>query len=193
MAHCRLTTSKPVSWVFTRLSSCSPSATPGSFPNRFCFVYRFETVVRFSYHPLDMDRNQLTQQWGAAIDSGSFLTPKHDPNQLTFAWKSYRTVLSNEASASLDGFIKSGSYDVDQYSDKNYPKGSGIYVVTPGSGSPFTVAGSGVPSGSITPSGSMDRLVVVYDPNTGWHVYAEDSNRIQSGVAVGRWAFVTKY
>ena len=140
-----------------------------------------------------MNRDELIQQWAEAIDSGSFLAPKHDPNELTFTWKKYRTVLSQEASASLNGFVKSGSYDVDQYSDKNYPAGSGIYAVTPASSSPFTVAGSGIPPGSLTPSGSMDRLVVVYDPNSGWHVYAENSSRVQSGVAAGRWTFVTKY
>jgi len=133
-----------------------------------------------------MKKNDIIGQWSSALDSGSFLTAKHDPTGLSIAWDSFRTVLSSEASSSLAGYIKSGDYGIRAFEDKKFPSSSGFFEIVPSGSSPFSVAGSGVASGSITPSGSYDRLVVAYAKKDGWHVYAENSARISSSVADGR-------
>ena len=133
-----------------------------------------------------MNKNDLILQWSAAVDSGSLLTPKHDPTGLYIAWNKFRTVLTLEASASLGGYIKSGSYSIRVFEDSKFPASSGLYEVVPSGSAPFSVAGSGVQSGSITPSGSYDRLVVAHSKKEGWHVYAEDSTRISGSMASGR-------
>src|SRR5262245_23804092 len=108
-----------------------------------------------------MNKNDLLIQWGQAAESGSLLTAKHDPNNLTITWPKFRSVLSYELSTSLEGFIKSGDYSINHYRDASYPKGSGYFEVTPNPGSTFSIPGSGVESGSITPTRALDRLILV--------------------------------
>ena len=134
-----------------------------------------------------MTKEEIVSEWGAALDSGSFLAPKHDAASLSITFAKFRTVLTPEASSSLVSFIKSGSYSIRQYMDNNYKSGAGIFEIIPSGASPFKVAGSGVQSGSLTPSGSYDRLVVVSGSQQGWHVYAEDSSRITGSAGTGRW------
>ncbi len=133
-----------------------------------------------------MDRKTLTGSWVGAAQSGSLLTAKHDPNNLSITFDSYRTVLDHAVSASLESFIVSGAYNITKYEDARHPNGAGYFEVTPKPGSGFTVFGSAVLSGTITPTGSLDRLVFVSGSNQGWHVYAESSTQISSSVASGR-------
>ena len=133
-----------------------------------------------------MNKNDLLTQWSSALDSGSFLTAKHDPTGLALSWDKFRTVLSTDASSSLASYIKSGDYGIRVFEDRKFPGTSGFYEIVPSGSYPFSVAGSGVPSGSITPSGSYDRLVVAHSKKYGWHVYAEDSSRICGSMASGR-------
>jgi len=139
--------------------------------------------------PRLMTKPQIVSEWTKALDSGTFLAPKHDPASLSITFASFRTVLTPEASSSLASFIKSGDYSVRQYEDSKFPNGPGIFEIVPSGSSPFKVAGSGVASGSLTPSGSYDRLVVVSGSNQGWHTYAEDSSRITGSAGSGRWTF----
>jgi hypothetical protein len=133
-----------------------------------------------------MDRNDFISEWAQAADSGTLLTPKHDPANLNITWSKYRSVLSSELSGNLSNFIKSGEYSIQRYHDANYSNGSGYFALTPNSGSPFSVPGSGVPSGSITPTAALDRLILVYGPVQHWHVYAESSSFISGAKASGR-------
>jgi len=133
-----------------------------------------------------MKKEDLVTQWSSAIDSGSLLTTKHDPNGLAIAWHGFRTVLSEEASSSLAKYIKSGDYGIRVFEDKKFPSSCGFFEILPSGSYPFSVAGSGVQSGSITPSGSYDRLVVANSKQYGWHVYAEDSARISASMGSGR-------
>jgi hypothetical protein len=133
-----------------------------------------------------MNKKDLITQWSSAVDSGSFLTAKHDPTGLAIGWDSFRTVLSEEASSSLTSYIKSGDYGIRVFEDSKFPSSSGFFEILPSVSYPFSVAGSGVPSGSITPSGSYDRLVVAHSKKYGWHVYAENSAMISSSMGSGR-------
>jgi len=89
-------------------------------------------------------------------------------------------------SGSLKEFIDSGNYTINVYSDASHPSGAGLYEVIPNSQSQFSAVGAGVPSGSITPSGSLDRLVFVSGSVQGWHVYAESAQYLSGSVATGR-------
>jgi hypothetical protein len=140
-----------------------------------------------------MNKSDLISQWGQAAESGSLLTAKHDPGNLTITWPKFRSVLSYELSASLETFIKSGEYSVNHYHDSRYPKGSGFFEVTPNPGSTFSIPGSGVESGSITPTQALDRLILVYGQNQGWHSYAETSSFISGGISSGRLTLSGSY
>lgn len=136
-----------------------------------------------------MNKEYIVGQWSAAIANGTFFVGKHDETGLSMTWDSFRTVLSAEAAANLSGFITSGNYAVRVFEDTKFPRSSGYYEIIPSGQAPFSVAGSGVASGSLTPSGDYDRLVVAYGKkNPGWHVYADDSARIASSTVSGRLA-----
>ncbi|MBN8616506.1 MAG: hypothetical protein J0L92_38330 [Deltaproteobacteria bacterium] len=132
------------------------------------------------------DREELIRSWSDAATSGSLLTAKHDPNGVVAPAASYRSVLTHQMSASLESFVQSGRYVIRQYHDSQYPKGAGYFEVAPDPASGFSVVGSGVPSGSMAPTGSLDRLVFVSGSNQGWHVYAESTSDIAAMVAAGR-------
>jgi hypothetical protein len=131
-------------------------------------------------------RAQLESEWSNAATSGTLLTTKHDPNGIDTPLASYRTVLTPQLSASLEAFVKSGQYSINHYKDQRYPSGPGLFEVIPNSSAGFSVVGSGVPSGSLHPSGSLDRLVFVSGSNQGWHVYADSTQEIATKVASGR-------
>jgi len=131
-------------------------------------------------------RAELEAEWSSAATSGTLLTAKHDPNGLGTAWASYRTVLTPQVSASLEAFVKSGQYSVNHYLDQRYPSGPGLFEVVPSPTAGFSVVGSGVPSGSLHPTGSLDRLIFVSGSNQGWHVYADSSQEIATKVTSGR-------
>ncbi len=131
-------------------------------------------------------RDGMILDWSKAATSGSLLTPKHDPNGVSVPVKSYRSVLTVEMSASLEAFVLSGEYTITHYEDTKYPGGAGYFEVAPAPASGFSVVGSGIPSGSIEPSGSLDRLVFVSGSNLGWHVHAESASDVAKMVAAGR-------
>jgi hypothetical protein len=43
-----------------------------------------------------MTKEEIISQWSVALDSGSFLTAKHDAASLSINFKKFRTVLSPE-------------------------------------------------------------------------------------------------
>jgi hypothetical protein len=140
-----------------------------------------------------MDKSGLISQWGQAAESGSLLTAKHDPNNLTIAWQKFRSVLSYDLSSSLVTFIKSGEYSINHYHDSHYPKGSGYFEATPNPDSTFYIPGSGVESGSITPTQALERLILVYGQNQSWHTYAETSSFISGAISSGRLTLSGSY
>jgi hypothetical protein len=140
-----------------------------------------------------MDRQQLIGQWTQVAESGTLMSAKHDPNELSITWEKYRSVISFDLSSSLEGFIKSGEYAVNQYYDSLYPSGLGYYEVIPNAGSTFTVPGSGVPSGSVTPTHALDRLILIYGQKQGWHAYAETSSFISGAISSGRLSPVQSF
>ena len=134
------------------------------------------------------NRTDLITAWYQAAQDDTILTAKHDPSGLGIAWGKPRSVLVPGLADNLTGFFGSGYYDIKVYSDTQHPHGSGYFEVSPKPESNFSVIGSGVDSGSLTPNGALNRLIVVYGPVQKWHVYAESDQIIQGSIVSGRFA-----
>jgi len=137
-----------------------------------------------------MTCEELIEHWKNAASSGSLLSPKHDPNNLAITWSSYRSILTQQMSGSLQTFIHSGNYTINQYSDVNYPTAAGLFELIPEPSSGFSVVGSGIASGSMTPSDSLDILILVSGNIQGWHIYAESSSVLSGSVSSGRLTLI---
>ncbi len=135
-----------------------------------------------------MDRRDIKARWKLAREGGTFLIPKHDPNELATPWRSYRTVLTHGLSASLDTFLEGDAYELEWYENSM----GDYFVVVPQSGSSFSVTASGVASGSITASHDCDRLVVVSGNIKGWHCFGERAEEIQKQATSGTLTFKMK-
>ena len=131
-----------------------------------------------------MRLSDLRNQWKEAAESGSLLTPKHDPNNRTFT--EIRSVLTQEMSGSLKEFIGSPDYSVKHYKDNNHLSGPGYFEVIPNPNSEFDVLGSGIYPMSPQLNTPQDRLIVVSGSNQGWHVFTEQSTEIEKKVNSGR-------
>jgi hypothetical protein len=124
-----------------------------------------------------IDKSALISAWKGAMQAGTFLTPKHDPANVTVTYAGFRSVLAPDAALSLEGFFASGDYGITAYRNANPIHGGMQYVVKPrGSG---IVLGSGVPAGGTVTSGTMDVFVVVSGQQVGWHIYVDHSTGIQ--------------
>lgn len=124
--------------------------------------------------------------WSEAAVSGTLQTAKHDPNGNWNGSASYRTVLTQEVSASLEGLVTSGQYSITRYTDRNHAGGAGYFEVVLDPSCGFDVVGSGIPSDSSARSGELDRLVFVSGSKQGWHVFAESEAGVKQLITNGR-------
>lgn len=117
-----------------------------------------------------------------ALNQGTLLTPKHDPASVGTPFPGYRTVSTMDTHALL-GFFQGGDYGVFGYTNSN-PQHTLYYIeIIPND--PAVVPGSGVPPMSGTPTTSCDRFVAVSGVKQGWHLFAEDSQNIQTKESQG--------
>lgn len=137
-----------------------------------------------------LDRQSLISELKSASNSGSLLTPKHDPN-LSLTYASFRTVLTQEASSSLKALIDSEKYGIEVYYNKQHKKYS--YKLIPFDSSSYTTIGLGIQSGSLEQSGSFDTYLVVSSSLDGWHIYSEDSLKMQLQLASNEIEFKVKF
>lgn len=135
------------------------------------------------------DRNELIDYWKDAIDNGTFLTSKHDPNSVGTPHPRYRTVTVKD-SAELKTFLEGGDFKVRQFQNNNPNHTDGYYQVIPNDSS--MVAGSGVQPHSPTCSHPCDSFVAVSGVNQGWHLFAEESANIQQKETNGDLTFITE-
>lgn len=131
-------------------------------------------------------KHDFSQAMLVAYYNGTLLTPKHDPNTITTPYDKFRSVVSHEVSSSMETLLVTEQFDVIRYEDKDHLTGAGYYevIIYPSMG--ITASGFGVPSGSITYSGVLDRLAFFSGSNQGWHVISETSSNIQNDIATGR-------
>jgi hypothetical protein len=136
-----------------------------------------------------LDRQSLIGQLKIASDLGSLLTPKHDPNSgLTYG--NFRTVLTQQASGSLQQLIDSEQYDFEAYYNNQHRKYS--YKLIPHDSGSYTTVGLGIQSGSLETRGSFDTFLIASGSSDGWHIYSEDSIKMQSQLADNKIEFKAK-
>ena len=141
--------------------------------------------------PETFKRDWVNGQWIDAADQGKLLIPRHDPTGLASTWGGYRTVLTPELAANLQGYITSGNYKIDYYHQTVSGRGPYYFVLTP-TDPQFSVVGSGVLSRTQIPTGNCDRLVIVSGKELSWHIHAEGSNNIVQYIANGKLTFLTQ-
>jgi hypothetical protein len=134
---------------------------------------------------LKMDLNTFKQQMKNEVSNNSLLTPKHDPNNLSTTYSTYRTVLSHEASASLATLINSEDYTVHEYENQNPSHGPYYMRIIPNPSYSFSIAASGVTAHSPVASTVLDSLIIVSGSSQGWHIFGEDSLDIQNKISRG--------
>ncbi len=66
------------------------------------------------------------------------------------------------------------------------------FVITPNPDSSFSVPASGIPPYSQNPTSDCDRIVAVSGYQDGWHIYGEESNKIQLKEANGKLTKIGK-
>ena len=128
-----------------------------------------------------LSRPNLIKKLKEAKDSNTLLTPKHDPNGgLTL--DRFRSVLTQQSSASLADLIESEAYDLHAYYNKNHRKH--FYTLQPHDTSSYSTVGLGIPSGSLTPSGSFDTFLIA-SGSEGFHIFSENSSSIAYKISSG--------
>lgn len=132
-----------------------------------------------------MNLEDLKKHLAKAIEDNTLMTAKHDPNNLSTTFNSYRTVLSSNLADNLAEFISSDEYTVIEYENTKLPTAPLYFEIIPFETSDFKVPASGVTSNSITASTIVDRLVAVSGATNGWHLFGEDSSVINRKIENG--------
>ena len=125
------------------------------------------------------EREELVAEWKQTAMSGSFMTPKHDPNGEPSS--GYHTKLTPEVSSSIGTLLESGLFDVDEVQKAGHK--NVCWMVTPHSGALPTEVATAF-SGSVPVTGSvLDVLLVASGGIAPPHVMGESSVRVRSGGA----------
>jgi len=136
-----------------------------------------------------LSREELINVLKVAANSGSLLTPKHDPNS-GIKLDKFRTVLTQEASASLQSLINSEKYGFDVYFNNRHLKYS--YKLLPLDSGSYSTVGFGIQPNSAEQSGSFDAFLVVSGSVDGWHIYSESSDSLKNQIENRQIEFITK-
>lgn len=135
-----------------------------------------------------MSSHPMVSTWKQSIEDGTFLTSKHAPDSTGVPHNKYRSITTTDASGLYD-FFSGGDYSITRYKNNHYPKTPEYFVIKPND--PSFIPGSGVPSGSMNPSQSLDCFVVVSGTKQGWHIHAEDSVAISTSINTGKLSLWT--
>lgn len=79
---------------------------------------------------LNINLDEFKEHLIQAINNGSQLTPKHDPNNLGTSYSSFRTVLSHDLSNNLYSFINSGNFSVKRFENTKYLNSPYYFEIT---------------------------------------------------------------
>ncbi|MBY0481403.1 MAG: hypothetical protein K2Q21_08615 [Chitinophagaceae bacterium] len=119
------------------------------------------------------DFNSIWEGWKDAAISGSLLTDKHDPNSASTQSCSYKTVLSNQISGSLEQLIVNKEFEKVEHFRYSQQPNKEFYLVQPKN---FDVTGFARHTGSLIDAESCDRLRIYSGSVQGWHTCAETSS-----------------
>lgn len=137
-----------------------------------------------------MTKQDLIAQFQVADDAGTLLTSKHDPENMSTSYSSFRTVLSHDLASNLNSFISSGKFSLKEHTNNRFPN-SPLYIeIIPDADSGFDVPSSGVTANSIFASSALDRIIAVSGSTSGWHLFGEDSSNLQTKLINGDLSFV---
>ncbi len=129
-----------------------------------------------------MNLPPIVNDWLAAAQAGTLLTPKHGPTSTGMVYPKFRSITTQDASG-IYNFLLSGDYALTRFRNNDPNHTEDYYVITPND--PGFVPGSGVPANVQNPTHPLDRLVVVSGLNSSWHIFAESELRIQNRVGNG--------
>lgn len=135
-----------------------------------------------------MDDQELLAECLRACEAGSFIREKHDPDEFHEGRteKTFRTVVSDDAKASLRDDLMGSRYEVEFFHDARY--NSQIAVLYPNVTSILSVAGSGIQAYDNEATSVQDALVVALD-TMGPHVFAEHKSQLTSAQYNGKPRF----
>jgi hypothetical protein len=131
-----------------------------------------------------MSKGKFMNNLKESAKTNTLMTPKHDPENLSTTYPTYRTVLSYTLADNLEAFMGSGDYDVIHYENTNPCHSNDYFEIIPTAG--FSVPASGVEAHSPFATSKCDRLVAVPGKKQGWHIFGEDSDEIQNKVHKGQ-------
>lgn len=137
---------------------------------------------------MNYTRDQLIGYWSGAANNNTLLTPKHHPTGLTTVYQGFKSVLTPDLAANLEGFICSGNYSIAQFENRFYPT-TPDYIVLKPKDPEFSIPGSGVFGQSGLVLWPCDRLVLVSGGAQGWHIYSELQYNIQMAKKNGSLEF----
>lgn len=129
-----------------------------------------------------MDLKQLKKDLKDAVKNKTLLTAKHDPINLGTTYPFYRTVLSHEASSSLETLINSEDYIVHEYENTKSNHNPYYMKIIPNSSSSFSIPASGITAHSVFASSILDSLIVVSGSSQGWHIFGENNSEIANKI-----------
>jgi hypothetical protein len=137
---------------------------------------------------MNFSREQLVGYWSGAAAANTLLTPKHDPSGLLSTFQGFKSVLTPQLAANLEGFVGSGNYSIGHFQNVAYPNTPDYFVIESKT-KDFAVPGSGVYGASGLVLWPCDRLVIVSGANQGWHIYAELASNIRLAQSNGALIF----
>ena len=120
-----------------------------------------------------------------ANQNGTLITSKHDPQNLSNTYNSFRTVVSHEVADKIDDLIRSGEFLATLYDNNRFPNSPFYCVIEPLPGSLFTVPASGITANSAIPTSVLDRLVLVSGGTVGLHIFGEQNSSIEAEKQAG--------
>lgn len=132
---------------------------------------------------------ELLDECVKAHDDGTLIRDKHDPDEFHAGRTetTYRTVVSDEAKASLAEDLKNKAYEVEVYHDAKYDSQIASLIPKPDICT-LAVQGSGIHAYDIVATSVQDSLVVAYD-QIGPKVFAEDRSVFKSALHQGKPRF----
>ncbi len=125
----------------------------------------------------------------SALADGTFIRDKHDPDEFHAGRteRTFRTVVSDDAKASLEEDLKNKAYDVELYHDAKYNSQIASLIPKP-EVCTLTVQGSGIDAYDTIATSVQDSLVVAYD-SIGPKVFAEDRSIFKKALHLGKPRF----
>jgi hypothetical protein len=133
------------------------------------------------------DEEYFWKLWKDADARGNLVDRKHDPGDVGTLRKGFRTVVAKGVLPQLKRFPITRQVHISVYEQLDRPPDEFRYCwVVDTSHAGFSVAASGIPSLGAQPTDTCDRLIAVSGAVKDFHIYGEDSQRINQRILDGK-------